>query len=80
MLTSARTLYYARLDDTGWLNSEENLIAPGIIDPDEVFLFFKGNLIGKQAFFDCQQAFTRRNSEHVALQTGTVGGCGFRSE
>ncbi len=62
------------------MDIEEDLIAPRIIDPNEVFLFFKGNLMGNQALFDCQQSFTRRDGDHIGLQTGAVRGCGFRSE
>ena len=36
--------------------------------------------MGNQALFDCQQSFTRRDGDHIGLQTGSVRGCGFRSE
>src|SRR6266568_407065 len=64
-------------DGTYWLNGEENLVAPGIIDSNKVFLFFKGDLMGNQTLFDLQQSLTRRDSDRIGLQTGAVRGCGF---
>src|SRR6266480_2067857 len=71
--------FLAHLDCACWLNAQKNLITPGIINANQVFLLFKGNLIGNQSLFDFLQSLTSRNGNHIRLQTGCVFGCGFCS-
>src|SRR6266487_463751 len=78
MFFSAPLERIAKLD--AGLNFEQDVIVPGIIDANEVLLFFKRNIVGKQALFDRQQSFTRGDGDHVVLQTGAVCGRGFCAE
>src|SRR6266536_5788719 len=59
--------------------TQEDLVAPGIANANEIFLLLKRNFMGKQALFDLLQSFTSRNGNHVGLQTGSARRGGLRS-